>query len=314
MVKVSVIVPVYNVEQYLPSCLDCLVQQTLQDIEVIVVNDGSPDRSQQIIDEYTAKYPEKIKGFIKPNGGLSDARNYGLQYAVGEYVTFLDSDDQLTETACEKMYQAAKKNNSDIVCAKSAWLYSDGVIKEVEYLLKWYQYEGDNLRNNSSFPTGFPIATSKLFKRELIEKNNLRFPTGITGEDVVFSTYTYYYSKRIDIINELVYLRTERVDSNNPSITQQASLKIVQDRIKVIQLVSDFCTERDLYDIEKKVIFTQIDYINKIIPKIQDFIDRQQAQILLLQYKSTKSPLFWISYSIQNQKRNIKRWIHLLFD
>ena len=93
MVKVSIILPVYNVEQFLPRCLDSIVNQTLKEIECIVVNDGSPDQSQQIIDEYVKKYPHLFKPLIKENGGLSDARNYALSYVRGEYIGFVDSDD-----------------------------------------------------------------------------------------------------------------------------------------------------------------------------------------------------------------------------
>ena len=87
--KVSIIVPVYGVEAWLERCLESLVNQTLEDIEIIVVNDGSPDNSQEIIDRYTAKYPDKVFGYIKENGGLSDARNYGMQYATGEFLAFV---------------------------------------------------------------------------------------------------------------------------------------------------------------------------------------------------------------------------------
>ena len=92
MVKVSVIVPVYNVEKYIDKCLTSLVNQTLKDIEIIIVNDGSPDKSQKIIDKYVKKH-SNIKSYIKKNGGISSARNYGLKYAHGEYIAFVDSDD-----------------------------------------------------------------------------------------------------------------------------------------------------------------------------------------------------------------------------
>ena len=113
--KVSVIVPVYNVEKYLRKCLGSLVSQTLQDIEIIVVNDGSGDHSQEIIEEFSEKYPEKIRNFTKENGGLSDARNYGLDRATGEFISFVDSDDYVTATMFGEMYDLAKKYNAEMV-------------------------------------------------------------------------------------------------------------------------------------------------------------------------------------------------------
>ena len=113
--KVSIIVPIYKVEKWLDRCLDSLVHQTLEEIEIIAVNDGSPDNSQAIIDRYVEQYPDKVYGYIKENGGLSDARNYGLQYAHGEYIAFVDSDDYVDVTAYEKLYNKAKEEDSEIV-------------------------------------------------------------------------------------------------------------------------------------------------------------------------------------------------------
>lgn len=109
MVKVSIIVPVYNVEKYLKKCLNSLVNQTLDDIEIIVVNDESPDNSQRIIDEFEKKYPSKIKTITKKNGGQGSARNEGLKVATGEYIGYVDSDDYISNTMFEKMYNTAKK-------------------------------------------------------------------------------------------------------------------------------------------------------------------------------------------------------------
>ena len=102
--KVSVIVPVYNVEEYIDKSLNTLVNQTLEDIEIIVVNDGATDNSKNIIMDYKEKYPNKIVYLEKANGGLSDARNYGMPYAKGDYIAFLDSDDYVELDIYEKMY------------------------------------------------------------------------------------------------------------------------------------------------------------------------------------------------------------------
>ena len=114
MVKVSIIVPVYNVEQYLSKCLESLVNQTLDDLEIIVVNDGSKDDSAQIAQRYAAQYPDKVRYLEKENGGLSDARNFGIDYANGAYLAFVDSDDFVLPTMMEEMYELCQKHDADI--------------------------------------------------------------------------------------------------------------------------------------------------------------------------------------------------------
>ena len=109
MIKVSVVVPIFNVEEYLERCVKSLLNQTLDDIEIILVNDGSEDKYGEIAQDFSNKYPEKIIDVEKKNGGLSDARNYGMKFATGEYIAFLDSDDYIEKEAYEKMYKIAKK-------------------------------------------------------------------------------------------------------------------------------------------------------------------------------------------------------------
>jgi len=113
-IKVSIVVPIYNLENYVPRCLDALVNQTLEDIEIICVDDGSKDSAGQIIEDYKKRYPKKVKTFHKENGGEFSARTYGLKKATGEYVGFMDSDDVAEITWAEKLYEAAKKNDADI--------------------------------------------------------------------------------------------------------------------------------------------------------------------------------------------------------
>ena len=122
MSKVSIIVPVYNVEKYLKRCIDSLINQTLKDIEIIVVDDGSTDNSGQIIKKYQEKN-SNIKYYKKENGGLSDARNYGMKYAQSEYIAFLDSDDFVDKTMYEKMYNKAIEDNADYVECDFYWAY-----------------------------------------------------------------------------------------------------------------------------------------------------------------------------------------------
>ena len=115
-IKVSIIVPVYNAEKYLKKCLNSLVKQTLDEIEIIIINDGSVDKSQEIINEFSNQYPDKIKSYIQSNSGQAVARNFGLKKAIGEYVLFIDSDDYIELNTCERGYEIAKQGDLDIVC------------------------------------------------------------------------------------------------------------------------------------------------------------------------------------------------------
>ena len=169
--KVSVIVPVYNVEEYIDKCLDSLVHQTLTDLEIIVVNDGSPDNSEKIIKKYEKKY-KNIKYLVKENGGLSDARNFGLKYAKGEYIAFLDSDDYVSEEMYQMMYIKAKSEDFDMVVCDINYLYPDRTLR-VDSGIK-----DDTTDIKKTYLTIQPAAWNKLFRRDLFDHKVL-FKKGV---------------------------------------------------------------------------------------------------------------------------------------
>lgn len=204
-VKVSVIVPVYNVEDYLDRCLDSLVRQTLEEIQIIVVNDGSPDRSQDIIDAYVQRYPEKVIGLTKPNGGLSDARNFGIPYAQGEYIGFVDSDDYLDVTMYEKLYNKAVEADADIV---TCGYY--GVNEQTDnyrYFQKGNMLQfGVSLRENPKLLyTNAPYAWNKIYRRKLFLDTGIRFPKGKIYEDIATIYPLMLYANRIAKVDEALY-------------------------------------------------------------------------------------------------------------
>lgn len=204
--KVSIIVPVYNVEQYLEKCLISLVNQTLDNIEIIVVNDGSPDNSQKIIDKYYKKYPNKIKKHIKENGGLSSARNYGLKFATGEFVAFVDSDDYVDVNMYKIMYDKAKKNNSDIVCCNLNVVIGDRIEKK-----KINDTTNNNMYNRFLFSS--ICACDKLIKKEIIEKNNWHFPEKIWYEDFASIPLLSLYTNKISYVDDYLYYYLTREGS-----------------------------------------------------------------------------------------------------
>lgn len=204
MPKVSIIVPVYNVEVYLEKCLDSLVNQTLKDIEIIIVNDGSPDNSQKIIDKYQKKY-KNIKAYLKENGGLSDARNYGIKKANGEYLSFVDSDDYIDTTMLEKMYKLAKKENLDLVVCNTINIDDTGNGIEIN---SNYNYSDDTIKNYLLSP---PMACIRIYKKELFK--NIKFKKGIYYEDLELTPKLVKYTKKIGFIDEGLYYYYQRVGS-----------------------------------------------------------------------------------------------------
>ena len=193
--KISVIVPVYNVEKYLRKCLDSLVNQTFKDYEVIVVNDGSTDSSWKIIDEYQKKY-SCIKAYQKENGGISSARNLGLKYASGNYVAFVDSDDYVDLFFLEKMYNHAISTNSDVVICDYYALNED--VKR--YTKCHMKYSPDEIVEYLLSP---PMVWSKLIKKSVMD--NVKFTEGIFYEDLDICIKLYPFIHKVSFVEEPLY-------------------------------------------------------------------------------------------------------------
>lgn len=220
-VKVSVIVPVYNVEQYLPRCLDSLINQTLQEIEILVINDGSPDNSQAIINDYANRYPDKIRPFIKANGGLSDARNYGVARAIGEYIAFMDSDDYARADMYELLYQKATKDGSDVVVcnfyqAKSFSVSERLAIKNPEYFNASVEESPEILLEAKSY------ACNKLYRRTWYVENQFSFPRGQWYEDSAVIYNMLYLANKVSAVEDcLYYYQVDREDSITNTINNK---------------------------------------------------------------------------------------------
>ena len=230
---ISIVVPIYNVENYLRMCLDSIENQTYSNIEVLLINDGSPDSSGEICQEYVAR-DSRFRYFEKENGGLSDARNYGIERSNGKYLTFIDSDDWVEPTYIEDMYQAALKNDSEIVVSN----YTLFDVKENHYLIHvwddYYEetYEGEELinklplleRRDYSFVTSWGI----LFKKELF--NNIKFPKGKVIEDSRTNYKLFARSLRSTYINKALY--NYRI--GRESISSQVNEKLLIDVLECL--------------------------------------------------------------------------------
>ncbi|AMQ07887.1 glycosyltransferase family 2 protein [Sporosarcina psychrophila] len=201
---VSIIVPIYKVEKYLHRCVESILNQTYKNLEIVLVNDGSPDGCGEICDEY-AKLDERVKVIHKNNGGLSDARNAGIEIAKGEYITFIDSDDWIHVGYIEKLYKLLKKTDSDISVGNFIRISTENTQVENS---KEVVYEYSNIEALEQllgeFYVQMVIACGKLYKRKLFD--DIRFPLGRIHEDE-FTTYKLIYKAKKVVLttSQLLY-------------------------------------------------------------------------------------------------------------
>lgn len=267
MVKVSVIVPVYNVEPYLDKCLNGLVNQTLKDIEIIVVNDGATDNSQSIIDEYVKKH-DNVIGLMKKNGGLSDARNYGIPYAKGEYIGFIDSDDFVEYDMFEILYNKAKEDDADIVECNLRHTFSDS--EDIEIGKEIYD-------KKEMIMFGRSVVWNKIYKREWLVNTKVLFPKGLIYEDVNF------FVKLVPFVNKYSYVEPASIHyvQRETSINNKSSLKTLQ-ILDILDDILDFYKENKFYDEYRdalEFLFTRILLCSSFarMARIPDKKDRKMA-------------------------------------
>lgn len=230
---VSVVVPVYNVQAYLAQCLQSLVEQTLDDIEILVVNDGSPDASCEVIDSFVQLFPQKVRRLDKPNGGLGDARNYGISQAQGRYLAFIDGDDWAAPLMLEVMYAAGVRENCDIVLTD---LYGcDDMAKtQVEEHAPFEEgkLEPSALMRNCTRPVVVSACT-KLYRRTLFQQHS--FPDG-WYEDMGLIPILYSYAQGVYYLRRCLYhYRWNREGSIQSQKNSPKTLDIFKAKQRVLQ-------------------------------------------------------------------------------
>lgn len=301
MKKVSIIVPVYGVEKYIDKCLDSLVKQSLKEIEVIVVNDGTKDNSQKIIDKYVKKYPDKIKSYIKENGGQGSARNYGLKKATGEYIGYVDSDDFVEKDMYKKLYNKAKENNYDIVVCGNYNVSEDYQNKNIDTFINNYNTDLENIF------FGKMAVWSKIYKRDILIKNKLEFKEKVWYEDVAFTLKAIMNSNTFAFIDEPLYdyLIREGSIMNNSNV--QRNLEILDAFNDILSYIKHNKKEEYFSKIE----FLAIDhiYISAIVRVLKaegdDKVKRETIN-KLIDYMNTNFPDYKNNKYINTLSKNRK--------
>lgn len=208
---ISVIVPIYNVEQYLCRCVECLTAQTYKNLEIILVDDGSPDNCPQFCDEY-AKKDSRIKVIHKKNGGLSDARNAGMKVATGEYISFIDSDDYVSNDFIETLYNAILSENSDIVECSVVKFYEDEHFDEYKDDLKITSFNTEESLSKLIAENPFKQHVwNKLYKSDLV--SGVPYAVGKLNEDEFWTYQIFGQAKKVTRVNKTMYYYFQRQSS-----------------------------------------------------------------------------------------------------
>lgn len=237
---ITVIIPIYKVGEYLDDCILSVVNQSYTDLEIILVDDGSPDLCPQICDEW-AKKDTRVKVIHKVNGGLSDARNVGIDNATGDYISFLDSDDYMSKDCIEKLYQALLKYPDCSISSCSHWLDKDGII-EPTFNKNWEFnsirfVEPEEYADKMLLMESQHTAWGKLYKKEVLQ--NIRFRKGYNNEDILFCLDFYPLVEKnhiriVEIPDKLIYYR-QREGSICHSKDNSFSVSVTKNSIMVFK-------------------------------------------------------------------------------
>ncbi|MBD1378852.1 glycosyltransferase [Metabacillus arenae] len=309
--KISIIVPVYKVEPFIHKCITSILTQTLTEFELILVDDGSPDNCGKICDKYAQK-DKRVKVIHKENGGQSDARNAGLDVAIGDYIGFVDSDDWIEPDMFELLYNMCIENECDIASCSSAIHYSNKTVFNGRHQLIIH----DKKQAMKAMLEGKlydEVVWTKIFKKNLLK--DIRFKTGIIYEDTAF-TYRvihesnrvccigapkYHYIKREDstmdraiknvrIDSVLVYDEMYRfIDNNYPELRNLVTLKLANSAMNVLNIIAGKKKWHEYKEEYYKVAIILNQYFNKTI-KMREYL--KTVKILLIATKV--HPIFYI--------------------
>ncbi len=241
MSKISIIVPVYNSEKYLSKCLDSLINQTLEEIEIIIVNDGSTDNSQKIIDQYIEKYPNKIKSFYQKNKGQAAARNFGISNSTGEFIAFVDSDDYLELNAYKDIVQEMDEKELDIICF-DFYEVIQGEKKENQH----YFVDNNNLVKKYIISEASPW--NKVIRKSVLIDNKIKFLENRIYEDLATIPVLGKFTSKIEFLDKRLY---NYVIHDNSTMRQVSYNKKIEDIFWVVEkLYNDFIETEYVSELE----------------------------------------------------------------
>ena len=283
--RISVVIPCYNQEEYVFSCLESLAQQKFEGLEIIMVDDGSTDLTKQKIEEYKSAHPElDVFYYYQENAGPGVARNTALDNAHGKYIAFLDSDDLLPAGAYNALHYTAEKYHSDVVIGEYFRRIDNGPWYVYDYIEQYCkEHEGKNCAGDYIVAIKNPSLWNRLFNREFLNSNNIRFLPEMHGEDVVFNLDAVKHAKRIYTTRSIVYCYTKKTQAQN-SVSTCWNLRNSASRLRAIKTYTTYFDK--IGDVEAECIYLK-STAEYFISGLNTITDRELQQQLFEQFKET---------------------------
>ena len=314
MKTISVIIPVYNVESYLKQCVESVLQQTYPHLEIILVDDGSPDNCPAICDEYAQK-DARVKVLHKKNGGLSSARNAGMDVATGEYICFFDSDDFIENDMLEKMLFAMEENDKEVcICGYSVDVYNElgEVVSKKDVMPPYSSMDKQLSLDEYEYVLGIcGYAWNKLYKRQFLQKHNLRFEEGISlVEDLLFNSAELNCDAKVCFISYAGYHYIQRK-------RETLGVKYYENFFELKQkAIEAKCSILRNWEVSQALIDQFCD--NYLVDIVWGTLKNIQVSNLEAREKKTKAIDFMRGFEIkkklkkvkpQGRQRKVKRWL-----
>lgn len=301
MKKISVIIPVYNTEKYLKRCLDSVIAQEYKDLELVIINDGSTDNSEQLINEYKTKYPELISYYNKENTGVADTRNFGIKKAKGEYIMCLDSDDYI-DTALLKNLEDYINKNIDLIKFKLQRVNEEGETLEIVPGATFEETTGEE-GFNKLYSTDVLLDSPcvYLIKKEILTKNNLKFMVGTEHEDFGLVPFIIVLAKTMVSVNFYGYYYIQSENSITRNENYKKTIKKAYDALKHYDNAIELTQKLKLGKLTKQNI--KIYYTNAIILKAKELHKEEQEKYI----KEIQARKMVKNIKVRNLKQLIKK-------
>lgn len=282
-IKLSVVIPAYNVEKYIEACIDSLINQTLKELQIIIVDDGSTDKTGEIIAKY-AEIDPRIELYTIQNSGVSVARNLGIKKSKGKYLSFIDSDDTLDINAYNVLYNKAEEQKVDILYFGGNTIFEDEIVKtrfsNMENL--YHRIENidsidahilfSNMMERSSY---LDTPCMQIYNLDFIKKNNLRFIEHVQFEDIHFSMESILSANKVAVITDNFYNRLIR---SNSTITKKRTFYSIYCYIKIYEKLFNFISSKN-FDIDtKKYIYLKLNHLAKTVKNIFNRIGPKEKE------------------------------------